>query len=120
MSILIFFFLLAGLGLGPHTTEEAHAVLAAAAAAALHQGAGGSPGSLRPPLRPTLPHGLLHGAPHHLAAHHPLSAPHPHLVPPPPDDDGVVDDPKVTLEGKDLWEKFHKLGTEMVITKSGR
>ncbi|XP_055692362.1 optomotor-blind protein isoform X2 [Lutzomyia longipalpis] len=37
-----------------------------------------------------------------------------------PDDDGVVDDPKVTLEGKDLWEKFHKLGTEMVITKSGR
>ena len=38
----------------------------------------------------------------------------------PPDDDGVVDDPKVTLEGRDLWEKFHKLGTEMVITKSGR
>lgn len=37
-----------------------------------------------------------------------------------PEDDGVVDDPKVTLEGKDLWEKFHKLGTEMVITKSGR
>lgn len=36
------------------------------------------------------------------------------------DDDGVVDDPKVTLEGRDLWEKFHKLGTEMVITKSGR
>jgi len=38
----------------------------------------------------------------------------------PPDDDGVVDDPKVNLEGRDLWEKFHKLGTEMVITKSGR
>lgn len=38
----------------------------------------------------------------------------------PPDDDGVVDGPKVTLEGRDLWEKFHKLGTEMVITKSGR
>nr|XP_018914132.1 PREDICTED: optomotor-blind protein isoform X3 [Bemisia tabaci] len=37
-----------------------------------------------------------------------------------PEDDGIVDDPKVTLEGKDLWEKFHKLGTEMVITKSGR
>lgn len=56
-----------------------------------------------------------------------LSAPCPLLKPPPPpyaplppDDDGVVDDPKVTLEGKDLWEKFHKLGTEMVITKSGR
>lgn len=71
------------------------------------------------------------------ALHHPpylpaalaaaLSAPCPLLKPPPPpyaplppDDDGVVDDPKVTLEGKDLWEKFHKLGTEMVITKSGR
>jgi T-box protein 2 len=37
-----------------------------------------------------------------------------------PEDDGVDDDPKVTLEGKELWEKFHKLGTEMVITKSGR
>lgn len=36
------------------------------------------------------------------------------------EDDGVVDDPKVTLESKDLWEKFHVLGTEMVITKSGR
>ncbi|XP_061638418.1 T-box transcription factor TBX2b isoform X1 [Phyllopteryx taeniolatus] len=30
------------------------------------------------------------------------------------------DDPKVTLEAKDLWDQFHKLGTEMVITKSGR
>ncbi|XP_045770194.1 optomotor-blind protein isoform X5 [Maniola jurtina] len=62
-----------------------------------------------------------------LAAAAALSAPCPLLKPPPPpyaplppDDDGVTDDPKVTLEGKDLWEKFHKLGTEMVITKSGR
>ena len=37
-----------------------------------------------------------------------------------PEDDGVEDDPKVSLESKDLWEKFHLLGTEMVITKSGR
>ncbi|RWS15011.1 t-box transcription factor tbx2-like protein [Dinothrombium tinctorium] len=37
-----------------------------------------------------------------------------------PEDDGVEDDPKVSLESKDLWEKFHSLGTEMVITKSGR
>lgn len=55
------------------------------------------------------------------AAHHHH---HPGMVRPlralQPEDDGVVDDPKVTLEGKDLWEKFHKLGTEMVITKSGR
>lgn len=24
------------------------------------------------------------------------------------------------LETKELWEKFHELGTEMIITKSGR
>ncbi|XP_061753796.1 T-box transcription factor TBX3-like isoform X2 [Nerophis ophidion] len=34
--------------------------------------------------------------------------------------DGLSDDPKVTLESKDLWNQFHKMGTEMVITKSGR
>lgn len=32
----------------------------------------------------------------------------------------VQDDPKVDLEAKDLWDRFHDLGTEMVITKSGR
>ena len=40
--------------------------------------------------------------------------------PPPPEDDNVQDDPKVTLEHKELWEQFHKNGTEMVITKTGR
>uniref|UniRef100_UPI00358E083C T-box transcription factor TBX3-like isoform X2 n=1 Tax=Myxine glutinosa TaxID=7769 RepID=UPI00358E083C len=30
------------------------------------------------------------------------------------------DEPRVSLEGRDLWEQFHLLGTEMVITKSGR
>ncbi len=35
-------------------------------------------------------------------------------------DDGVKDDPKVSLEGRDLWRRFAELGTEMVITKSGR
>jgi len=40
--------------------------------------------------------------------------------PPPPEDDNVQDDPKVTLEHKELWTEFHKHGTEMVITKSGR
>ncbi|KAK1331278.1 hypothetical protein QTO34_009229 [Cnephaeus nilssonii] len=34
-------------------------------------------------------------------------------------EDEVEDDPKVTLEAKELWDQFHKLGTEMVITKSG-
>ena len=37
----------------------------------------------------------------------------------PPEAD-VKDDPKVELEGKELWDRFHELGTEMVITKSGR
>ncbi|XP_019497205.1 PREDICTED: T-box transcription factor TBX3 isoform X2 [Hipposideros armiger] len=32
----------------------------------------------------------------------------------------VEDDPKVHLEAKELWDQFHKRGTEMVITKSGR
>lgn len=35
-------------------------------------------------------------------------------------DEHVRDDPKVELEGRELWEQFHLLGTEMVITKSGR
>lgn len=32
----------------------------------------------------------------------------------------IEDDPKVHLESGDLWGQFHKCGTEMVITKSGR
>ena len=44
----------------------------------------------------------------------------PGFRPPPPEDDNVNDDPKVTLEHKELWTEFHKNGTEMVITKSGR
>ncbi|XP_076334614.1 uncharacterized protein LOC143238346 isoform X2 [Tachypleus tridentatus] len=36
------------------------------------------------------------------------------------EEDGIQDNPKVFLESKELWEKFHSLGTEMVITKSGR
>ncbi|XP_061775311.1 T-box transcription factor TBX2-like [Nerophis ophidion] len=36
------------------------------------------------------------------------------------EEEQVEDDPKVTLEAKDLWDQFHQLGTEMVITKSGR
>ncbi|TKR67385.1 hypothetical protein L596_023546 [Steinernema carpocapsae] len=38
----------------------------------------------------------------------------------PPIDDSVVDNPKVELDDKDLWDKFSGAGTEMVITKSGR
>ena len=42
------------------------------------------------------------------------------LRPAPLEEDNVQDDPKVTLEHKELWAQFHKHGTEMVITKSGR
>ncbi|XP_050434593.1 optomotor-blind protein-like isoform X2 [Adelges cooleyi] len=102
-----------------------------AAAAAAYMGAC-YPGTMIPMPK------MHHHAPHHPAASgypteemlalaaavaHGVHHPHPAAALPRsvrPDDDGVVDDPKVTLEGKDLWEKFHKLGTEMVITKSGR
>lgn len=33
---------------------------------------------------------------------------------------GENEEPKLCLESRDLWMEFHKLGTEMVITKSGR
>ncbi|KAF7286559.1 hypothetical protein GWI33_004600 [Rhynchophorus ferrugineus] len=83
------------------------------------------PGTLIPKI--PHPHHALPGHPYTTAEDVLLQAVHNHhsaMVRPlraiQPEDDGVVDDPKVTLEGKDLWEKFHKLGTEMVITKSGR
>ncbi|XP_022601804.1 T-box transcription factor TBX2b-like [Seriola dumerili] len=38
----------------------------------------------------------------------------------PQPEEGQDDEPKVTLESKNLWNQFHKMGTEMVITKSGR
>ena len=56
----------------------------------------------------------------------------PTLGPPPPPQGGqgdgeeeeeeeeVGEDPKVVLESRLLWEQFHAIGTEMVITKSGR
>ena len=34
--------------------------------------------------------------------------------------ENTKDDPKVTLESKELWERFNRYGTEMVITKTGR
>lgn len=34
--------------------------------------------------------------------------------------EGLDDNPKVTLDSQNLWSEFHKRGTEMVITKSGR
>ena len=31
-----------------------------------------------------------------------------------------LEDIKVDLQMKDLWHRFHELGTEMIITKAGR
>lgn len=31
-----------------------------------------------------------------------------------------IENIKVTLEGKELWDRFNELGTEMIITKAGR
>ena len=36
------------------------------------------------------------------------------------DSQNNLQDANVALEGFQLWEQFHSLGTEMVITKSGR
>ena len=45
----------------------------------------------------------------------------PGMVGPPEAQEADVDDaPKADLEGLDLWTQFHGIGTEMVITKSGR
>ena len=39
----------------------------------------------------------------------------------PPDSSAdITDDANVELESMDLWEQFHEIGTEMVITKCGR
>ena len=35
-------------------------------------------------------------------------------------DNDVSEDPQVNLESQELWQQFHDIGTEMVITKSGR
>lgn len=41
-------------------------------------------------------------------------------APEPIEDDGVIDDPRVILDQKELWNRFHNIDTEMVITKAGR
>ncbi|KAM7310430.1 T-box protein 2-like isoform X1 [Ixodes scapularis] len=88
--------------------------------------AGSVPHPLFPggPLGPGLPPGLglVRTGPPPLTPEDVLSVQFrpPLLRPMEPEDDGVRDDPKVNLDGLDLWEKFYASGTEMVVTKSGR
>lgn len=85
-----------------------------------HMFAGPTMGGLAPG---TLGAGLARGVPPTLTPEDVLAVQFsrpPLLRPMEPEDDGVRDDPKVNLEGLDLWEKFHASGTEMVVTKSGR
>lgn len=35
-------------------------------------------------------------------------------------EDTCIDNVDVILEGKELWDRFNELGTEMIITKAGR
>lgn len=68
-------------------------------------------------------HAALHGHHHHHS--HPqqqqaAAAAHLRALKSLEPEEEVEDDPKVILEAKELWDQFHKLGTEMVITKSGR
>ncbi|XP_013884459.1 T-box transcription factor TBX2b, partial [Austrofundulus limnaeus] len=77
------------------------------------------PGALTKPLPE---HGLVGAAEaglHPALSHHQAAAHLRGMKSLEPEEE-VDDDPKVTLEAKDLWDQFHKLGTEMVITKSGR
>ncbi|KHN72952.1 T-box transcription factor TBX3 [Toxocara canis] len=70
---------------------------------------------LQPPPFPSLPGptGFFPRLPTEMAE---MPPPVPHIQ----EDDGVVDDPKVELDDKQLWDQFCSCGTEMVITKSGR
>ena len=136
--------LAAGFGAGgPHSLNAAAAAAAAAANTSMPPvsmaGLSGLPPSAPPTqsggipagmsynsaasLLPRFPHGYTSAEEAVLASAASAAAAAAHLRPLralPPEDDGITDDPKVSLESKELWEKFHGLGTEMVITKSGR
>ncbi|XP_049331262.1 T-box transcription factor TBX2a [Astyanax mexicanus] len=62
-------------------------------------------------------HPALHGHHHHHHGHHQQHLRSLKSLEP---EEEVEDDPKVNLEAMELWDQFHKIGTEMVITKSGR
>ncbi|XP_046891368.1 T-box transcription factor TBX2b [Hypomesus transpacificus] len=77
------------------------------------------PGALTKPMSDHALAGAAEAGLHPALSHHHQAAHLRSLKSLEPDEE-VDDDPKVTLEAKDLWDQFHKIGTEMVITKSGR
>ncbi|CAL8344236.1 unnamed protein product [Arctogadus glacialis] len=77
------------------------------------------PGALTKPMQDHSLAGAAEAGLHPALSHHHQAAHLRSLKTLEPEEE-VDDDPKVTLEAKDLWDQFHKLGTEMVITKSGR
>jgi T-box protein 2 len=108
------------LGLHRPADYSMNSILAAAQSQYM-SGAGGiaHPAAMPPSILPKLQQTVarsVNPADMFLGAHH---IPRPLRTLEPPEQD-VHDDPKVELESKELWEQFHKLGTEMVITKSGR
>ncbi|XP_077996041.1 T-box transcription factor TBX2-like [Glandiceps talaboti] len=68
------------------------------------------------PMFPKLGDPRCHYAPDLLSVHQPGLRPVRPVENQPDEDENI----HVTLDTKELWEEFHKLGTEMVITKSGR
>ncbi|XP_012676888.1 T-box transcription factor TBX2a isoform X2 [Clupea harengus] len=76
-------------------------------------------GALTKPLSDHVLSGAAEAGLHAALGHHHQAAHLRSLKSLEPEED-VEDDPKVILEAKDLWDQFHKIGTEMVITKSGR
>ncbi|XP_064379207.1 T-box transcription factor TBX2 [Dromaius novaehollandiae] len=78
------------------------------------------PAALAKPLPDPSLAGAAEAGLHVSALGHPHQAAHLRSLKSLEPEEEVEDDPKVTLEAKELWDQFHKLGTEMVITKSGR
>ncbi|XP_012679491.1 T-box transcription factor TBX2b isoform X2 [Clupea harengus] len=77
------------------------------------------PGALTKPMQDHTLAGVAEAGLHPVLSHHHQAAHLRSLKSLEPEEE-VEDDPKVTLEAKDLWDQFHKVETEMVITKSGR
>ncbi|KAL4646489.1 T-box transcription factor TBX3-like [Arapaima gigas] len=77
------------------------------------------PGALGKPIMEQLV-GAAEGSLHFSSLGHQAAAAHLRPLKALEPEEDVEDDPKVHLEAKELWEQFHKRGTEMVITKSGR